>query len=77
MGDTTIKKTFRDGMFHVQVNDGDEFEVHPDRWNDPSQRAWIIAAELGTDPQPWMGANHPKPIRWDRTIRSSSRRAGS
>ncbi|MFV8165796.1 hypothetical protein ACNQVK_27470 [Mycobacterium sp. 134] len=55
MSNIVISKKFHDGMFFVQVNGGDEVEVHPSSWNDPSQRASIIAAELGVEPQPWMG----------------------
>ncbi|KLI07144.1 hypothetical protein ACT17_05870 [Mycolicibacterium conceptionense] len=55
MADINIKRAFREGMFRIRVNDGDEFEVNPRSWNDPEQRASIIAAELGVEPRPWMG----------------------
>ena len=55
MGDIKIQKKYRDGMFWVRINNGDELQVHPSVWNDPEQRASVIAAEIGTDPQPWMG----------------------
>ncbi|WP_197381448.1 hypothetical protein [Mycolicibacterium mengxianglii] len=45
MNELGVQQRFRDGMFWVRVDDGDEFEVNPQRWNDPGERAAIIALE--------------------------------
>lgn len=55
MGKTKIQRKYRDGMFWIRINDGDEFPIRPSLWNDPEQRESIIAAEAGPEPQPWMG----------------------
>ncbi|EUA27794.1 hypothetical protein [Mycobacterium intracellulare] len=55
MGTINIKRRYHDAMFWIRINDGDEFAVRPNLWNNPEQRESIIAAETGPEPQPWMG----------------------
>jgi hypothetical protein len=48
-----------DGMVRVRIDNGDEFAVHYSRWNEPTSRRSIIAAEAGDHSQPWWGELNP------------------
>ncbi len=60
MGNVNVKRRYLvDGTVAVQINDGTEFVVDVHRWHDPDQRQSIIAAEIGSKPQPWWGGLTP------------------
>lgn len=40
-----VKQRYADGKFWITIDDGDEFAVVSNKWNDPQQRAAIISLE--------------------------------